>query len=339
MTADDQAKSAAASSKPRVAVIMLGGTISMLPGAGSGVVPALSGAQLIDGVATVGDVADIEVETPVRAASASLAFSDILHVARRITALETQGVYGVVVIQGTDTIDETSFLLDLWTAQLTIPIVVTGAMRSPSQPGADGPANIISAVRVAASPHAAGLGVLVVLNDEVHTARHVEKLHTALPSAFRSLDGGVVGHLVEGQFRLRSRPAQPVPAMIHSEPAPIAIVKITLGDDGRLCNVIQQFGYAGAVVEAMGGGHVPEAAAGAIKALARSVPVVLCSRVRGGPVLTQTYGFAGSEIDLLDAGLIPAGLLSPQKARLLLGLCIASGETRAGIAATFGAMN
>lgn len=328
---------AAAGRKPRVGIVVLGGTITMTPQASGGIAPTVSGDDLVAAVPQLAGVAEVEVATPFLVPGASLTFADIAAVARIVSdAARSGAVDGVVVVQGTDTIDETAFLLDL-VHDGTLAAVVTGAMRGTSAPGADGHANLLAAVTVAAAPEAKGEGVLVVLNDEVHAARLVQKMDTGLPSAFASPGSGPLGTVSEGALRLRTtlRRNRPPLQVDIAAAAPVAIVKTGLGDDGRLIGALAGLGFKGAVIEAMGAGHVPQALVEAVGDLAAAMPVVLASRVPGGPVFTRSYGFPGSEIDLLGRGLVAAGGLPPHKARLLLSLLVAAGRDRDAIAADF----
>jgi hypothetical protein len=151
-----------AAMKPRILVLSLGGTITMVPGAGGGIAPRLGAAELVASVPALADVAEIEAESPLRVASPSLTITNVVEVAKRIESAFADGADGAVVIQGTDTIEESAFLLDLLVAG-DRPVVLTGAMRGADAPGADGPANLLAAARVAASAEARGLGTLVVL--------------------------------------------------------------------------------------------------------------------------------------------------------------------------------
>ena len=316
---------------PRILVLSLGGTITMTPGAAPGLTPTLGAAELVAAVPALAAVAAITAESPARLASPSLPPELLVECARRIAAFDGEGA---VVVQGTDTIEESAFLLDLLHAD-DRPVVVTGAMRGAAAPGADGPANLLAAVTVAASPAARGLGALVVLNDEAHAARFVRKGHTALPSAFASPLAGPVGLVAEGRARIHARPprlpALPVPA---GALPPVALLGCGMGEDGRLLAALPALGYRGAVIEGMGAGHVPAGAVAAVAELARHMPVVLASRCWAGPVFTATYGYAGAEIDLLARGLVPAGALPANKARLLLALCLAGSiPVAAGFAA------
>ncbi|MBS0558545.1 MAG: asparaginase [Proteobacteria bacterium] len=318
---------------PRLLVLSLGGTITMVPQASGGIVPVLGAADLIASIPALAGLAEIETESPARVPSASLDPATMAGVAIRIHAAFAAGFDGAVVIQGTDTIEESAFLLDLL-VNGDRPVVVTGAMRGAEAAGADGPANLFAAVRVAASEEACGLGALVVLNDEIHAARLVQKGHTALPSAFRSPLAGPVGAVVEGRPRIWARPPRMprFPAALGAPP-PVALIRWAMGEDGRLLGALAGLGYAGAVIEGMGAGHVPAAAVDAVAALARQMPVVLASRCDTGPVFTRTYGYAGGEIDLIRRGAVPGGMLSGPKARLLLGLALR--ESGANIADCF----
>lgn len=326
---------------PRVLVLTLGGTITMTSDTGDGIRPTLDGAALIKAVPTLAQVAQVEAVTPFMLPGASLSLENLWQVARLVRdKLETGAFDGAVLVQGTDTIEDTAFVMDVLLAQEK-PLVVTGAMRGPQAPGADGPANLLSAVTVAASADAMGCGVLVVINDEIHAARRVKKSHTSLTSAFESPGGGPVGAVVEGRAgfwaRPIRRPVSPALQRLAGEPAwtPVAHLALGLGEDARLAGALKALGYGGAVVEGMGGGHVPALTVDPLSALAKQMPVVLATRVVGGPVLQGTYGFPGSEMDMLGRGLIPAGDLSSNKARLLLSLLLAAGAPLDQIKAAF----
>ena len=313
-------------SRKRLLLLSLGGTITMVPSAEGGIAPKLGAAELVASVPDLATVAEIEADSPARLPSPSLTPGHLVDVARRIAAAFAAGVDGAVVIQGTDTIEESAFLLDLLVAGEQ-PVVVTGAMRGAAAPGADGPANLLAAARVAASDAARGLGTLAVLNDEIHAARFVQKSHTALPSAFTSPMAGPLGLVAEDRVRILARVARlPTRPAAPGTPAPVALLRWAMGDDGRLLGALPGLGYAGAVIEGMGAGHVPADAAEAVGALAARMPVVLASRCATGPVFAQTYGYPGGEIDLIRRGAIPGGLLSGPKARLLLGLVLRDGD-------------
>lgn len=322
---------------PRVAVFSMGGTISSVDSGGQGVEPTLTGEALVSDVPEIAEVADVSAVSFRQASSGEIRIPDLVELAAEISGRIDGGDAGAVVTQGTDTIEETSFCLDILVDR-GAPVVVTGAMRNPTLPGADGPANLLAAIRVAAADEAMGLGTLVVLNDEIHAARFVRKTHTSNPATFRSDPVGPLGWVSEGVARIALRPVGKHKVALPDgtwEEKPVALYHVALGDDGRLLSRIGEAGYAGLVVEAMGGGHVPSSIVEMLEDLASEMPVVLASRTGGGEVLRATYGFVGSEMDLLDRGLIHAGPLDGRKARLLTTLLLMSGASKEEVGETF----
>jgi L-asparaginase len=312
---------------PKLAIFTLGGTIASTTTKHSDgrVSPEIDGAALVRAIPQLALSARIDTIEFRRIPSGDLTMADVIELARDIVALGAE-YDGVVVTQGTDTLEETAFLLDLLVGS-DRPVVVTGAMRNPTMAGADGPANVLAAVQVAASRATAGRGVLVVMNDEMHAARWVRKTHTSSTAAFTSPSTGPIGVVVEGRPRYFGRPSTRPPQITNPVvvvPA-VALVRIVLGDDDRVINEIAALGYAGVVVEAFGAGHVPSRMVDALARLASAMPVVLASRTGSGSVLSSTYGFPGSESDLLARGLISAGDLDGLKSRLLLSLLLGAG--------------
>lgn len=323
---------------PHVVLLSLGGTIATVPGP-HGLVPALTGADLARSVPQLAQLARVEAVSFRQLPGASLVLADVVALAAEIARRVAAGAAGVVVTQGTDTLEETAFALDVL-LEPRVPVVVTGAMRPPSTPGSDAPANLLAAVAAAADPRVAELGVVVVMADELHAARTVRKLHTTSPAAFGSPLSGPLGLLTEGEVVLVSRPFSRAPTVgtdsVVEDPA-VAWLTVGLGDDGRLVRLLAGEGFHGAVIEATGGGHLPARMADEVGALAGRMPVVLAARGRTGRVLTRTYGFPGSETHLLGSGLVPAGTLDAGKARILLALLLRDGASRDEIAAAFAA--
>ncbi len=322
--------------RTRIAVYSLGGTIAMTPQPEGGVAPALSAAELLAAVPALADLGiDIEAHDFRRLPGASLGFRDLLALTAEIEAQLRTGIDGVVVTQGTDTIEETAYLLDLVHSG-DAPIVVTGAMRGATAAGADGPANVLAALRVAASTDARGLGCLVVFADEIHAARYVRKTHTTSVKAFRSYPGPV-GYLAEAGVYISMRPARS-PYISDIDPTRTvrtAVVPATLGDDGTVLQAVVGK-LDGLVVAGFGVGHVPATWVPTLAGLAERIPVVLASRTGTGPVLAATYGFVGSESDLRSRGLLSAGSLDPFKARILLHLLLMASIDRASIETRMG---
>jgi L-asparaginase len=324
------------SGRPRIAVIAMGGTIAMTPDASGGVAPSLTADELVTAVPGLAEV-DVQISTRTLRAlpSPSITFDDLAALVEVICAEIDAGVTGVVVTQGTDTIEEAAFFLDL-AVPGPVPVVMTGAMRHPSLAGPDGPANLLAAVRVAASTAARGLGALVVFADEVHAARLVRKTHTASTGAFVSPGFGPLGLVVEGEPRLLTTPGPrwclPVGSLLTK--VRVGVVPTALGDDGELLRRVG-YGFDGLVLAGVGAGHVPASVVPVVAQTASRIPVVLASRAGAGAMLTRTYSYPGSEIDLIGRGLIPSGFLDPYKARVLLHMLLAGDATREKIVSTF----
>jgi L-asparaginase len=323
--------------EPAIGLYATGGTIASANETGDAIQPTLSAKQLVEVVPGLGSTDRLRVIDFRRVPSVELTATDIVALAARLARDADDGLDGFVVTQGTDTLEEMAFGLDLLWAR-EHPVVFTGAMRGPNAVGADGPANLSAAIAVASSPAARRAGCLVVMNDEVHAARHVQKAHTTNVAAFRSPLTGPVGAISEGRVRLWSRALCPprLPCPPSSTPqVPVALVRVALGDDGRGLEALDGQGYRGVVVEAMGGGHVPERLVGPLAALAAKMPVVLASRTGSGEPLRHTYGFPGAEIELLESGLLTAGLLDGLKARVKLTLLLMADATRHEIKTAF----
>jgi L-asparaginase len=306
-----------------VLVLATGGTIAMR---GERAVPAATPAELLAGVGLEGVCARELLGLP----GAHVGLDDALLIASTAAAEAAQG-RGIVVTHGTDTLEETAVLCDLL-HDGEAPIVFTGAIRPASAPGADGPANLLDAVAVAGAGAAAGLGCVVVFGGEIHAARGARKVDSAGPSAFGSPGGGPLGRVVEGRLALRARPVRPAQALAPARlDFRVPVVVATLGEDLALLD-----GHAdGAIVAALGGGHLSPAALERLRAAAQRMPVVLAVRPERGALLQSTYGFEGAEGDLRATGAIPAGALSPQAARMKLLACLGSSLDRDGIARAF----
>lgn len=323
-----------------IVLFTLGGTIAMAGAAEGGVVARLTGAELVAAVPGLADLGHpIEVRDTRAVPSAALTYRQILDLVDAASAAVAGGAAGVVVTQGTDTLEETAYLADLLWPHPE-PLVFTGAMRNPTLAGADGPANLLAAAQVAAAPAARGLGVLVAFHDEVHAARWVRKAHSTSTAAFVSPNAGPLGHVVEGEVRVLTRPLRlpPLTGVDRGrlDAVRVALHTVTLDDDVDLLAGLFR-GRDGVVVAGFGVGHVPPAFAPVLGDLAARVPVVLTSRTGAGAALRHTYAAVGSETDLLRRGLINGGLLDPYKAKVLLRLLLAAGADRATIAAAFAA--
>ncbi len=321
----------------RVVVVFTGGTISMTvdPAAG-GATPALGGAALLRGVGAGGaGVPEAIVVDLGRTPASHFSFADLIRNrdAAASALADDPGLAGAVIVQGTDTMDESAFTYDLlWSDPR--PLVVTGAMRTSDAPGADGPANLRDALVVAAAPAFRGAGTLVTLGGEVHAADAVVKMHTTDVGAFASPDAGPLGRVEGGvPFLLRRRAGRRVLAGIPGPVPPVGLIVAAIGLDGGAIDACVAAGARGVVVEATGAGNThPSLLAAAERAMAAGVVVVLASRVPGGRVTTG-YAFPGGGATWARAGTILAGRLTGPKARAALSLGLAAGLDRAALAA------
>lgn len=317
-------------SRPTVVVIALGGTISCAPSddLSKGLVPATNPTEglKLDGI-TVRSVTWSMTD------SAEITFEEIVQLAREVRAQVRDGAAGVVVTQGTDTLEETAYALSLL-RPTKLPVVFTGAMRAPTMPGSDADANLLAAITTAVHPELPRMtaGAVVVMNDQIHSAKWVRKAHTQRVDAFSSASRGDLGHVSEGQVTfVRRDPAPVVPALLDSDTGrrvKVAQHTVALDQDPELVASIRSLGYEGLVVEGMGGGHVSGRMAESLEKLAEAMPVVFASRTRDGAVLTRTYGSPGAELDLIRRKCVPSGVLSGLKARVLLTMLLRSGYGR-----------
>jgi L-asparaginase len=305
----------------KVKVLAAGGTISMT--GGEGATPGLDGGALVEAVPELAHHHGLEAETIVNLPSAHLTLGDQLAICRAARDTARRGS-GVVVTHGTDTLEETAMLCDVL-HDAEAPIVFTGAIRVSSASGADGPANLSDAVSVASSEAAAGMGVLVCFGGEIHHARTVRKTDTTSLVAFSSPQTGPLGRVTEARAAIWSRiPRNPPLDPPHLDPR-VLIVPTTAGDDGTLARAVLDTDPDGAVIGTLGAGHLAPPLLDLWREVAERIPVVAYCRAERGVILNGTYGYPASERDLRGSGIIPAGFLSPQAARMKLLACLASG--------------
>jgi len=306
-----------------IVLVFTGGTISMrYDAAAGGAVPALAGKDILELVPQLNEIADLEVDEfgsfpgPHMTAERMWELRERIekHVARR-------DVEGVVVTHGTDSLEESAYLVAR-SLSSEKPIVFTGAMRTASALGWDGPANLGASVRVAASEEAKGFGVLVVMNDRIFAGLDVTKAHTHMLDSFESPGLGPLGVVDDGHVIFRR--ALPSPSNLVDAPrlgGPVDIVYAYPGADSRLLDAARQEGR-GVVIAAMGRGNVPPAMVPGIERwLADGKPVVVASRALRGRV-GPTYGYPGGGRRLQDLGVILAGSRRPQQARIDLMLAL-----------------
>lgn len=308
---------------PKLAIAALGGTVSMQArGVTEGVIPTVSGETLLASVPELTTLARVTVETLGLLPSASLDFEFLLSVLSWANFQIKQGAVGVVITQGTDTLEETATFFDyLWDHDE--PLVLTGAMRSAAQAGADGPANLLDACRVALAENSRQRGVQVVMNGQIHPASAVRKIDSLALQAFSSPIVGPAGLLVEDTVRYLRPPSRrkalPLPQQTTQR---IAMLEASLSADSLVLESILELGYDGLVIAGFGAGHVSGKWAAEIETIARKIPVVIATRTGSGSTAQSTYGFNGGEMDLSRKGALMAGFLCPRKARILLWLLV-----------------
>jgi L-asparaginase len=322
----------------RVAIVFTGGTISMGfdPVAG-GNVPALDGAAILartPGLEAIAEVVPIDRGlTP----ASHFSIEDVLDIGRTVQeALDDPSIDGAVVVQGTDTIEETSFAWDL-VLRSSKPVVVTGAMRTPREADFDGPANLRAAVAAAVSGELRDAGVVVSLAGTLEPADDVTKLHTSAFAAFGSPNGGTLGRVVDGRVvseqprrpRRRLDPPPTTGARVH-------LLTAGIGSDGSLLDAAVAAGADGIVVAATGAGNTaPGWLAASERAMADGVVVALASRCVAGPVSTA-YAFPGGGATWVRAGAIQVGTLCAIKAGVALALGLGAGLSSEALAALLG---
>jgi L-asparaginase len=319
---------------PRVLLLATGGTISMQvdPSRG-GAVPRLSGREILGLVPGVERVAAIEVREFGRHPGPHMTLERMWELRTVIHDALAEEFAGIVVTHGTDTLEETAFLLDRSLDHPT-PVVVTGAMRNSSELSWDGPANLMSAVEVAASAEARGRGAMVVMDEEIVQGSEVVKTHTEAAGTFRSPNWGPLGVTDKGAVLFyresRRRPVLAPDALA----VPVDLVKIVAGADARLVEASLDTGARGLVIEALGRGNVPPAVVPGLRRWADAGrPMVVVSRSLRGRVL-DTYAYAGGGHELREMGAIFSDHATGQQARIELALAVgAHGDEMAAVRA------
>ena len=304
--------------KKTVHVLFTGGTISMKidPGTGAAV-PALSGEEIVSRVPGLRREAKLVLEDYARLPGPHVTPHWMWRLKQHVADLAADGaVDGIVITHGTDTLEETAFLLDL-TLETGKPVVFCGAMRTVSEAGWDGPANLLTAVRAAVHPDATGRGVLIAVGEEIHSAAEASKWHTQSLDAFRSAHGPL-GSLDRGQVAFDRPPFRRSVLAAKRIVTDVDLHTMAAGVDDTLIRASIAGGARGIVLEATGAGNVPPTVLPGIKAaLAARLPVVLVSRCASGRV-APVYGYDGGGQMLRELGVIFGGDLPGQKARIKL---------------------
>lgn len=303
----------------KVVVITTGGTIAMkYDPQTKGLVPAVNGDDLIEAVPALADVAEVEIVEFSNVPSGHITPAMMFELAKLADRhAGRKDVAGIVITHGTDTQEETVYLMSL-VLKTTKPVCITGAMRGASEMGPDGPANILAAVKVAACKEAAGRGAMLVFNDEIHAAAEVTKTHSTSCSTFASPGWGPIGHVYFDKVVFRRKPEKLQKIGTEKIVEDVYLIKAVAGLDDYLFKCLAEKPAKGIVVEALGCGNVPLGVKKGIEYVrSLGIPVVLATRVHAGRVV-PAYSYPGSALSMAASNIILAGELTGQKARIKL---------------------
>jgi L-asparaginase len=311
----------------RVTILATGGTIASLEGPDGRWVPSATADELVDGIPGLGDLAQLTVEPMDQVSGWNITPERMVEVAVRARdLLESGNCDGVVVTHGTDTTEETLYMVELLAAAATRrgPIVFACAMRAGSEPSPDGPRNLLNAVRIAADPGSRCRGVLLSVNDQIHHSSWVTKLNTTNIETFVSVVGGPVGYIAaDGPKYLIGSPKSPSG---HGITGPVPLVKAFTGMDADIIDWHLGRGLAGLVIEGSGAGNLPGSVVpGVARALDAGVPVVVTSRCPFGLPISP-YGGPGGGAALDAMGVLRAAHLNGPKARIALMVALNSAD-------------
>ncbi len=307
----------------KVAIIFTGGTISMkIDPRIHAAIPALTSEEIMAMVTNIEKFSDIEIInfsnlpsphiTPDMMMELSILVNDII---------KRDDITGIVVTHGTDTLEETAYLLDL-TVKSSKPVIVVGAMRNNSELGYDGSSNLSAAICTAISQNAMNKGVLVVMNNEVNAASEVTKTNTLSLDTFKSPEFGPLGIVDNDEVIFYRDIVKRQFIETHTIENKVSLIKCYPGMESDILDFYIDAGYKGIIIEALGRGNIPPAMiTGVKKAIDKGIPVVMVSRCPTGRVL-DTYGYEGGGRHLRELGVIFGKNLPGQKARIKLMLIL-----------------
>ncbi len=307
----------------KILIVFTGGTFSMMIDENTGsAVPRYSGEELLEKIPSANDLAEITCFDFGKYPGPHMTPELMFKLAGKIKELISQNDYtGVIVTHGTDTLEETAYLLDL-TIKTSIPIIVIGSMKNSSEPDWDGPRNLLDAIHICLNPNSMDLGVLVCLNGEINAASEVTKTYTDDVDTFQSLDFGALGFVQNERVIINRLPRKLEILESRKINTNVDLLTVYAGMNEKFFKFSADSGTEGIVVEALGVGNVPPAAFEGIKyAIDQGIPVVLVSRCPAGETL-DIYGYPGAGKWLHQIGVIFAEYLNGQKARIKLMLAL-----------------
>ncbi|PAF52493.1 asparaginase [Helicobacter sp. 13S00477-4] len=310
--------------KPKVAIGSLGGTIGMISESKSrGIAPKLDAKDFVGMLNGIDNVVQLYGESLFNLPSGHLKFEILLQSIQWAVKQVENGASGVILTQGTDTLEESAFFCELFWDKPE-PLILMGAMRGHEEIGAEGMRNLYCSILCAISPNSRDRGVMIVMNDKIHMARWARKSHSLSVDAFCS-GGKNYGFIAEGKveyfYPAIKRMVLPKPSTCEKK---IFLWEQTLSGDARVLEWIEDY-QDGLVISGFGAGHVDIETNRLIGSIVQKIPVVICTGTTDGPTVYNTYGYEGAEIGLIKSGVIMGGYLSAKKARILLWAIVNNG--------------
>ena len=310
----------------KVLLIATGGTIAMRKDKAGKVVPAVSGNELLESLPDLSREANWEISDFSNVASCNMAPEQM-----RLLAMEVERHFlldpllkGIIITHGTDTLEETAYFLDV-AIEDPRPVILTASQRDASESDSDGPRNLHNAMRIALNPRAVNRGVVIALNEEIHAARDVRKLHTSHVEAFHSGDKGALGSIDTGEVIWHRKPERTVKLGIPKTLAKVAICKAYTGMSPEIIRSMVQRETDALVIEAFGRGNLPPQLMQVIyDIVSGGIPIVITSRCLFGRT-APVYGYPGGGADLERVGAWFSTDLSTEKVRLFLSLALGQG--------------
>ncbi len=307
----------------KILIVFTGGTFSMMIDKKTGgAVPWYSGKELLDMIPEAAKLADITCYDFGKYPGPHMTPELMFDLSKKIKQqLAEENYDGVIVTHGTDTLEETAYLLDL-TINTEKPIIVIGSMKNSSEPDWDGPRNLIDAIHICLNENSKNMGVLVCLNGEINAASEVTKTYTEEIDSFHSLDFGALGFVQKGRVVFNRLPRLLETLDTEKTITNVDMLTVYAGMNEKFFQFSADSGTEGIVVEALGVGNVPPPAFEGIKyAVNKGIPVVLVSRCPAGETL-DIYSYPGAGKHLHNIGVIFAEYLNGQKARIKLMLAL-----------------
>lgn len=303
----------------KIIIVFTGGTIAMkIDEKTNAAVPAISGEQILQMTPGLDSIAEIDFLNFSNIPGPHMIPEKMFELSKTIQhKLDVEGFDGAVITHGTDSLEETAYLVDL-TSNSDKPIVFFGSMKNSSELGFDGPMNLIAATYAAVSNEASGRGVLIVMNNEIHSAAQVTKTNTHTLDTFKSADFGPIGFIDNDKAYFYHNYTKRQYIATKAIDSRVDLIKTACGMDDKLLRFCVDSGTHGIVIEGMGRGNIPPAMVPGLEyALSKEIPVVLVSRCLMGKVL-DSYGYPGAGKELTKRGVILGDNLPGQKARIKL---------------------